>query len=79
MEITRKAIERSLTETAVMQAAPEFEKAWKKYMKENKELGYKDNKKYMLFIKALAKHNFTQKGIEDIYVAHNEAIDFFTE
>lgn len=79
METTRKAIPRTLKETAVIKPAKEFLDLWNKYMDENKELSYPKNKKYMMFIKTLAKHNYMQKGIEDIYVAHNEAVDFFTE
>jgi hypothetical protein len=75
----QKAIPRSLKEISVMKPAKEFDKAWKKYLFEHRELTHKKHKKYMLFINALAKRNFTQAGILDINVAHNEAIDFFTE
>lgn len=79
METTRKAIPRTLKETAVIKPAMEFNVLWNKYMDENPELAFKKNKKYMMFIKTIAKHNYMQKGIEDIYVSHNAAVDFFTE
>lgn len=75
----RQAIPRTLKETSTIKPAKEFVALWDKYLEENPELTYKKNKKYMMFIKAVAKHNFTQKGIKDIYVAHNMAIHFFTE
>lgn len=77
--IERKAIPRTLQEIGAMKMAPEFRKQWQIYMAENKELSYKKNKKYMLMINAIAKRNFTQDGELDIYKAHNQAIDLFTE
>jgi len=76
---TRTTIPRTLKEMAVMKPDKRFISLWKKYLSENKELTYKKNAEYKLFINAIAKYNYTQKGIEDIYVAHNQAIGFFTE
>jgi hypothetical protein len=75
----QKAIPRSLQEISTMKMAPEFKKAWRNYLKDNKELGYKKNVKYMLMINIIAKRNFTQYGELNINKAHNEGIDFFTE